>query len=582
MSTVLRKIDLSGLPKLTQENYQQWKIRITSVLKANDMYKIVDGASTIPIKTEDQPGWNKLQAEAQAALLMTISDEVINMVIACNTPDKVWKKLKTIFESDSSETQQYLWQQFYAVEVKDEISPLQAMLKIQSYATQLATIGVMVEDAAIVARVISSLKGERYRQFREAWRSLEISKQTTGVLLQRLKTWETEEIASLVSKGESVMDFSEYKAFKSGQTPTKKGKCFKCGEEGHYKSECQASQEEIVREQGQDNALQSEIWNLRDEIRSLCSRLNNLQLPDTRTEETSRSFVAHAYTGMTVRRLMYDFVNDSGADRHFTGSKHWFIKYTAYLEPQQFEVADGSYADIIGVGDIAVLALRDKRWEPIIVKDVNYIPGGKNLFSENVMIQKHQFCVNKSSDGITFTDTRGRPHLHGIMSDDGLQVMCFKHLSKSEFNKVKQEYNNGQRVQAALTARSADQRKFRKEIVQSEYLHSGSRAMEFNKKRKMTQYAGIRSNLYVPPHKRDMEQIQEQNNLEGLWRKEEKTLFDNQVLAEETYTDEELFQEETSHSQVESNIVQVSGRNKNLKTWDNVKKSQCHSSETFT
>jgi len=81
----------------------------------------------------------------------------------------------------------------YSIVANSEKSPIKTMVEIQNYAAQLRSLGVVIDQEMEVARIISSLMDDKYRHFREAWRSVDPEKQTTGLLLSRLKTWELEE-----------------------------------------------------------------------------------------------------------------------------------------------------------------------------------------------------------------------------------------------------------------------------------------------------------------------------------------------------------------------------------------------------
>ncbi|XP_035714090.1 uncharacterized protein LOC110857917 isoform X1 [Folsomia candida] len=107
-----------------------------------------------------------------------MTDEQVETVFGCKTAPEMWDKLSSIYQSTSGENKQALWQKFYLI-MADEKSPVKTMIQIQNIASQLRSLGIVIDDVAEVARVISSLAGDKYRQFREAWRSVDISKQST-------------------------------------------------------------------------------------------------------------------------------------------------------------------------------------------------------------------------------------------------------------------------------------------------------------------------------------------------------------------------------------------------------------------
>jgi len=54
------------------------------------------------------------------------------------------------------------------VQAGAEKLPVMTMLEIQNITAQLRSLGVVIEEEAEVARIVSSLKDEKYRTLREA------------------------------------------------------------------------------------------------------------------------------------------------------------------------------------------------------------------------------------------------------------------------------------------------------------------------------------------------------------------------------------------------------------------------------
>ncbi|CAL8133313.1 unnamed protein product [Orchesella dallaii] len=312
-------------------------------------------------------------------MLMSMEDEQVEAVSSCNNAQEVWQKLATMYESTSGENKQLLWQKFYSIMTKD--SPVKTMCEIQSIAAQLRSLSVVVEDEAIVARVISSMMDEKYRQFREAWRSVELANQKSTLLLSRLKIWELEDQDQNASSTDCTMG----KAFKVGKKKSKeellelkkKTKCHNCGQKGHWKSECKK----------QDN-------------------------------ETG---VTAAYA---IGNNRNEWVNDSGATKHHCGKMEWFRSYQKYDSPMHVKISNGSKAEVLGAGTVRVKALIRKNWCVIELLNVQYIPGGANLFSENIMLEKGFDVLKTANEGIIFSEN-GVQVLSAELKG-GIQVMKFK------------------------------------------------------------------------------------------------------------------------------------------------------------
>ena len=251
--TTSKKFDVSSITKLTSKNFRVWKMRMTSLYEAHSAMGVVDGTEDRPAAAgESQKKWDNLSKEAFSAMLNAMTDDEVDKVSGCDCAQEVWKKLCLMYECSSGENKAILWSQFYSVFATD--SPMNAMCEIQKYAAQLRSLGATVEDEQIVARVIHALHDDRYRYFREAWRSVPVTKQTAALLISRLKIWELEEGDS--HSASTAKSETSSKAFKSGQANKKKKtkeeieklkqktKCRTCGQKGHWKAECHKKDEQ--------------------------------------------------------------------------------------------------------------------------------------------------------------------------------------------------------------------------------------------------------------------------------------------------------------------------------------------------
>ncbi|CAG7730587.1 unnamed protein product, partial [Allacma fusca] len=168
---------------------------------------------------------------------------------------------------------------------------------------------------------------EKFRNFREAWRSVDVSKQTTALLLSRLKTWELEDQESGGSSkaSESGKAFTAQK--QDGKKPNrskeeiaelkKKTKCHICAKQGHWARECPEK------------------------------KRNNQSEQTTTTSQLISGGTAYAAGDHTD-----DWVNDCGADAHYCGRLEWFSEYAKYPKPQQIGLANGSFMQALGIGNV--------------------------------------------------------------------------------------------------------------------------------------------------------------------------------------------------------------------------------------
>jgi len=298
-----------------------------------------------------------------------------------------------MYQSVSGESKQILWQKYYGVMATESKSPVRTMVEIQNYAAQLRSMGATIDDEMEVARVISSLMNDKFRQFREAWRSVEPPRQTTALLLSRLQTWQVEE-ESTESTSVATTSAVPQKAYSAKQSKPKKTKeemlelkkktkCHLCKAKGHWKSECPEKNKDKKAHKG---------------------------------EESEGAYATGVLSDL--------WINDSGANRHYCGRLEWFFDYKQYSQPKPVSIADNSQMLVEGVRKVRVKALINRQWKEIEIHLVEYIPGGANLFSENILLDKG-FEVRKNREGAIVYYKDGRPDI-AAERVDGLQIIKFR------------------------------------------------------------------------------------------------------------------------------------------------------------
>jgi hypothetical protein len=165
----------------------------------------------------------------------------------------------------------------------------------------------------------------KYRQFREAWKSVDTDQQTTGLLLSRFKTWEIEDGKTgkpkKAEKSEEIQ--KENSGFKNGNNPNGKPKktreeiaeikkrtnCHLCKTKGHWAWECP---EKGKQEKKEPNP----------------------------SERHGKAYSAGS--------LENSGLNDSGANRHYCGNLEWFYEYVEYPCPKSVNIADSQLTNVRG------------------------------------------------------------------------------------------------------------------------------------------------------------------------------------------------------------------------------------------
>lgn len=76
---------IQSIEKLTEENYESWKIQMRSVLVCNDMWDYVNG--TIPRTAENTAVWTVKDQKALALIVLSMSRGQLNHVKKAETSE---------------------------------------------------------------------------------------------------------------------------------------------------------------------------------------------------------------------------------------------------------------------------------------------------------------------------------------------------------------------------------------------------------------------------------------------------------------------------------------------------------------
>jgi len=151
-------------------NFQAWKFQISTVLMANEIFDVVDGTRIRPANQENATLtklWIKDNAKATAIITSAMEDEQVVSVPVCGTAKEMWDKLITVHEQKSASNVDALTQRFYSYKMGPTDTVIQHVSAVQNMAQQLIDLGERISDAAVIAKILSSLT-PKFNMFRTA------------------------------------------------------------------------------------------------------------------------------------------------------------------------------------------------------------------------------------------------------------------------------------------------------------------------------------------------------------------------------------------------------------------------------
>jgi len=430
-----RKIDTSHVVKLDDTNYQRWKLQVSLVLKASEVWTVVDGTAPRPDDTKavEQKAWDLKDIQAQALIVPLLDKKETNHIYNCGSSHDIWKKLESIHSDVSSLNKQHTLAKFFNFKIGNNKPIIEAYSEIEELARCLNEMGIKMDETAVVTKIVSSLPDDKFHAFKKAWDSVAETSQTMPMLLGRLRKEELEskqnedkrETNSQANINAYATKFGNnggQKFQKKGKTHIddlkKKTKCHNCGRVGHWCRECRAPKKDVQQDRNHKREEHNQIHEVQEE-REMGSNFNSFKSKQDRTH----AFMVYEKSQEIPSDL---WISDSGADQHVTGRKDWFSIYEEFETPRKVSVTDNHEVLALGFGTIKLEGFIVGEWRSCTLEEVLYIPNAVNLFSECVAARKGHVIVRDHKQTVFYKDGK-----EGIRADykNGLYFMKFRYLN---------------------------------------------------------------------------------------------------------------------------------------------------------
>lgn len=427
----------ANIEKLTEDNYELWKVQMKSVLVFNDLWPYVDGTEAKPEQNAEE--WTKKDSKALALINLSITHSQLNHVKKATTSKRAWDGLQLVFESRGPVRKAALYKQLLRIEKKPNESMSQYVTEFSRKAEQLEEAGISIPDELLSIMLLGSLPTE-YENF-----SIAIESRDDIPSLENLKVKLIEEDARQTERHSKTSGDNKNKTFfikrYSGdrdhskqssvnssdlnhQKPPRKFnfRCFNCNKVGHKSRFCK--------------------------IRSKHSESNNV------------NDVLIAIAGNTEHKKNPKFwCLDSGATRHMCNNDQSSVNLNNG-EKSKVCVASKHVLNSPGVGDVNLKTkINSREINSVKVTNTMYVPELRNnLLSVSsvtdngytVVFNKDRATINRKDGSIALTATK-RNRLYVIdekeeyaamtnqKSDKDLQMwhQRYGHLNFNDLKKMK-------------------------------------------------------------------------------------------------------------------------------------------------
>lgn len=146
------KLDFK-IEKLEGDNYVTWRWELINILKAKQLWEVVENAPVSPMKAKDQ----EKDDQAMALLGSSLGRENKMLVVGCTNSHDVWTRLESVFENKTTFEKQELLRKLHSYKIETSSDVAKHLSEIQTLASKLNILGEPITDNALTSIIFNAL-----------------------------------------------------------------------------------------------------------------------------------------------------------------------------------------------------------------------------------------------------------------------------------------------------------------------------------------------------------------------------------------------------------------------------------------
>jgi hypothetical protein len=385
-------------PKLNDTNWKPWSALVYCHLESKEL---LDAIQNTPPEGSLPKARAKKDAQARKIIMQCAGFEKSMHILHLRTAYDMWHTLKTIHQPAGQAQMASLLQSFFGYTRKakgtvdtaaSELTVIQSDIRLidpEQAPSDQAKLAILLllfrrSDSAYEP-VVLHIESSADPDFATAISQL---KDAERRILEAESSSKTHDTA--LSAGSK--DKKKKKKSKEPLASFKVEECYHCHSTNHIKPQCPKYLKSKDSNESKGSS-KAHVGKSTSEKISLAS-----DLEDSLGPASGKAWITRSYSAVSVDEKSV-WVVDSSASRHMTGDCTLFVEgYKPLMEPDRIEIADGSYLEGIGIGNIK-LTLKGSPQQEVTVLDVLYVPNLATNLMSVIQLEDHGIIVATSGSG---------------------------------------------------------------------------------------------------------------------------------------------------------------------------------------